>query len=89
MLSEISPNNMVFIPNFPKGTDFGIISTDFPGQNFAKYVSESFQKSLPTPREADLEGAADMIYIRNVNYNVFNNAKVVQACVRFLTKGKF
>lgn len=89
MLKEVSPQNMLFIPNFPKGTEFGVISTDFAGKNLLKYVSQSFQKALPTPRESDIEGAKDTIYIGNASFNVFNNPKIVQACVRFLTKGKF
>lgn len=89
MLKEISPQNMIFIPNFHKNLEFGIISTDFPAKNLAKFVSEAFQKALPSPRESDLDGAKDSVYIPNVNYNVFNNPKIVQACVRFLTRGKF
>ena len=89
ILKEVSPNNMIFIPNFPKGTEFGIIATDFPGKNLTNMLSESLKKSLPTPGESDLEGAKEVIHVSNVNYNVFNNDKVVKACVKFLTKGKF
>ena len=45
ILKEVSPNNMIFIPNFPKGTEFGIIATDFPGKNLTNMLSESL-KSL-------------------------------------------
>ena len=89
ILKEVSPNNMIFIPNFPKGTEFGIIATDFPGKNLTNMLSESLKKSLPTPGESDLEGSKEVIHVSNVNYNVFNNYKVVKACVKFLTKGKF
>ena len=78
-----------FHSNFPKETEFGIIATDFPGKNLTNMLSESLKKSLPTPGESDLEGAKEVIHVSNVNYNVFNNDKVVKACVKFLTKGKF
>ena len=80
---------MIFIPNFSKGIEFGIVATDFPGKKLTTLLSETIKKSLPTLDETDLGGAKEIIHINNANYNVFNNAKVVKACVKFLTKGKF
>lgn len=89
ILKEASPNEMIFIPKFPQTTEFGVISTDFPGKSLTNLLPESVRKALPTQGEAGLEGAKDVIHINNVNYNVFNNKKVVNACINFLTKGKF
>lgn len=89
LLKEASPSEMIFIPKFPQEIEFGIISTDFPGRGLTSLLPESLRRSLPTLSEADLGNAKDIIHINNVNYNVFNNKKVVSACTNFLTKGKF
>lgn len=89
MLKEAAPNEMMFIPNFPEKTEFGIISTDLPFRKLRDYLPESIRRLLPNKSEAELKNAKEIIHISNVNLNVFNNRKVVNACVNFLKNGKF
>lgn len=89
MLKEVAPNEMMFIPNFPDNTEFGIIATDLPFRGMLNYLPHSIKKLLPSKSEVELHNAKEIIFIKNVNYNVFNNKKVVNACVNFLKKGKF
>lgn len=89
MLQECSPEKVKLIPNFPKSAEFGILYADYALRGLAAFLPRLFREKLPSPKEADLPGAKESIFIKNIHKNPFNNRKVVNATVNFLKNGRF
>lgn len=89
MLKELTPEAALHLPNFASNRVFGIISADYPFKGLGNFMPKRIRDILPGEDEATLTNAKETIHISNSKLNVFENKKVVNACINFLKKGTF
>jgi len=87
-LKECTPENALNVPKLPENFPLALI---FCQTYFDKLMAPLVKryKSADIPgelKEKDFSPAR--LYIKNSDLNIFDNPKLVQACVHFLTEGK-
>lgn len=89
MISEASIKGIEKIPNFGKGIELGIVSSDYPFKKWAKFLPKSIKAYLPSQVESDINYPNKSIYINNEKNNAIDNDRLVNACIRFMKDGNF
>ena len=90
MLNDASPSKAGYIPEFPAGTEIGIIACDSFGQKIIKFIAEKTQnRSIYSENDSILQQAKETVRISNWHLNPLKNKEIVQKTVNFLNIGSF
>lgn len=86
---ELTPKKAANVPLFPKGLELGIIHCDYPFKKYTSFLPKKFRGYLPSQVESDIESPNKSLFINNTKYNILNNDRIINACIRFLKDGMF
>ncbi len=90
MLNDASPSKAEYIPEFPAGTEIGIIACDSFWQKIIKFIAEKTQnRSIYSENDSILQQAKETVRISNWHLNPLKNKEIVQKTVNFLNIGSF
>lgn len=86
---EMSVKKMHYLPNLPENIESGIIYCQRVAQKFSRFFPAGLKSVMPIKDEVRLSGVKSIVEIKNSNYNIFRNRKVVCAIINFIESGKF
>ena len=90
ILTQYETSNLMSIPRFPRGTNFGILCTHNPIIDYiADYIPRSWQSLIFRKEDAFLAGAKDAVNIKVFHPNPCASKKVVKFCINFIKNGDF
>lgn len=89
MLGDCSPAKAMYVPEFPKDAEFGIINCESWGKWFLSLLPKSMGQALYRKDDALLNSAKDVAEIKSFHLNPFNDEIVVEKTMNFIKKGKF
>lgn len=89
MAAELTPENVLQIPDFPEFVRVGIVYSKSPFRKIMGWLPEKWNKYLLKKKDSQLDSADELIEINNQKLNIFKNRSVVNAVLSFLDSGKF
>lgn len=88
-LKDCSPDNAQYIPQLPENYPLGLIFCETYFDKFTAPITTRY-KGIDIPGEKkEKDFSPYRIYIKNADLNVFDNPKLIEACISFLNDGKF
>lgn len=89
IITELDPLRVDKLPNFPKKTNLGIITCDYPLKRYTSLLPKKVRDNMPSQLENAINNEYESLYVQNTNFNVLNNKKIIQACISFIKNGYF
>ena len=88
-LKETTPQEISKFPRLPAGVPLGLVFCETYLDKILKPLRKKYG-SIDIPGEmTEKNFSADKIFIKNSDLNIFDNEKVIQACINYIEKGKF
>lgn len=86
---EMEQRRIELIPPIPLGIENGIIESDSMKRRFWEAITNTKMRKPAKEEELRFNNAKELINIPNHKLNIFDNKKVVEAAIKFLTTGNF
>lgn len=86
---EMEQRRIELIPPIPLGIENGIIESDSMKRRFWEAITNTKMHKPAKEEELRFNNAKEIINIPNHKLNIFDNKKVVEAAIKFLTTGNF
>lgn len=89
MAAEMAPADIEKLPPLPQEIETGIILSESLTTNLLEKITGTTSDRLSAESEKQFEKAADAVEITSRKLNIFEDPKIVEAVISFLTTGKF
>lgn len=89
LLKEATPNSARSISKLPTDINLGLIFCDTWLTRLLKPITNKFKSVKLKSDTVETDFSDKTIYIKNKDYNIFNNPNTISACLNFLSKGSF
>ena len=87
-LKECTPENVHSIPQLPENFPLALIFCQTHLDKLLAPLAKKY-KGIDIPGELkEKDFSSNRIFIKNSDLNIFDNKKLIQSCLRFLTQGK-
>lgn len=89
ILNDCRPSKAAYIPDFPDGIEFGVITVESLWVRLLRMLPEGIGDIFYSTNEMTSDKAKDVIFIDNWKSNVISNPEVISKTLNFLKTGFF